>query len=76
MPLTQTQTQVLEKIQANLKRNDIGSIAEKTGLSRVWVSKTLSLAYDDYNEDIVREAVNIINKREQVNKELLKKLPA
>jgi PP-loop superfamily ATP-utilizing enzyme len=74
MALSQTQKQLLDKIQSNLRRGDIEAIAKKTSLSRVWISRTLSSNYDDYNEDIVKEAVDMIAKREQVTKDLLKKI--
>lgn len=75
MALNETQIKLLTGIQSNLRRGDINSIAEKTGLTREYVGKALSLSNDYFNEDIVSVAVQIISDREHSAKQLLKKLP-
>jgi hypothetical protein len=75
MALNETQIKLLTGIQSNLRRGDINSIAEKTGLTREYVGKALSLSNDYFNEDIVSAAVEIISAREHSTKLLLKKLP-
>lgn len=74
MNLNETQIELLTTIQKNLRRKDINTIAQNTGLSREYVSRVLSPFRDDFNEDIVSEAVKIISAREQNTKTLLKKL--
>jgi len=76
MALNETQVRLLDRIQSNLRRGDINSIAKKTSLTREYVGKVLSLNNDDFNEDIVAAAVTIISVREDNAKRLLKKLPA
>jgi hypothetical protein len=76
MALNDTQLKLLTGIQSNLFRGDIKIISEKTGLTREYVGKVLSLSNDDFNEDIVTAAVGIIAAREQNARQLLKKLPA
>lgn len=73
--LSATQIKLLEGIQSNLRRGDINSIAEKTGKTREYVGKVLSLNTDDFNEDIASAAVEIISAREKNAMQLLKKLP-
>lgn len=74
--LSETQTEILKNLKRKLVRGDIGKIAEATGLTTVSVGNTLSLSTDIYNEDVVAEAVRIIEKREQDNEKILKKLQA
>jgi len=76
MALNETQIRLLEMIQAGLRHGDIGIIAGKTSFSREHVGRVLSLSNDDFNEDIVKEAVEIISIREQSTKKLLNKLTA
>jgi hypothetical protein len=75
MPLNETQIKLLTGIQSNLRHGDIREIAEKTGLSREYVGKALSLSNDFFNQDIISVAVEIISERERAEKQLLKKLP-
>lgn len=74
MALTKTRLELLENIQGKLVRGDIKEIAKNTGLTREYVSKVLSTDTNTYNEEIVNEAVRIIAFREQITKNLLKKL--
>lgn len=74
--LNSDQIELLEMIQVKLRRRDIKVIAEKTRFSREYVSTVLSPTIRRFNEDIVNAAVEIISKREQNTKQLLKKLTA
>lgn len=72
MALTTEQTELLTTIQGKLKRGDISDISDSIGKSREYVSRVLSPFTELYNEDIVAEAVRIIEKRKQGTKKLLK----
>lgn len=76
MILDKAQIELLNTIQSKLKHGDIDLIATKTGLSRVYVSRVLSPNNDAFHDDIVKIAVEIISKRDQSTKQLLKKLTA
>ncbi len=72
--LTQTQKDVLEAIQGKLIRGDIKVISEATGFTTVYVGNVLSPSNDAFNQEIVDTAVKIVERRDQVNKNHLKKL--
>jgi NACalpha-BTF3-like transcription factor len=74
--LTQTQIEILTVLQGKLVHGDITLIAEKMGFSRVHVSNVLNPSSENFNQDIVDEAVKLVTEREQVNKNTLKKLTA
>lgn len=74
MNLTSTEKELLTGIQARLRQGDIKSISEKTGFSREYVSRVLSVNHDVFDKDIVETAVEIINKRQQDTEKLLKKI--
>lgn len=76
MILDVNQKKLLETIQGKLVRGDVTSIAKKTRLSIVYVSRVLSPNCDDFNEDVVSKATELIAAREQNTKTLLKKLTA
>lgn len=74
MNLSNNQKELLQRIREKISKGDIKAIANKTGLTREYVSKVLSLLSDNYNEDIVKEAVNIISIREQNTQKHLNQL--
>lgn len=74
MALTKTQIELLETIQSKMRRGDISSIAEKVGLTKEYVGTVLNPKLDRFNEDIVKEAIELINTREQNTKKLLQTL--
>lgn len=74
MILSSTQIELLQSIRNRLIRGDIGEIASSVGMTREYVGKVLSPSSDTYNEEIISEAVKIIERREQDTKKLLKKV--
>jgi hypothetical protein len=74
--LTRTQIEILTVLNKKLVHGDIKSIVDKTGFSRVHVSNVLNPSSENFNQDIVDEAVRLVTEREQVNKNTLKKLTA
>ena len=74
MILTSTQKELITSIQQRLRHGDIKLIAGKTGFSREYVGRALSINHTEFHEDIVKTAVDILNKREQDNQKLLEKL--
>lgn len=74
MKLSKTQIELLVNIKSKLRRGDIPSIAEKTGLTENYVGMVLNPDSDHFNEIIVTEAVNLIAEREQNTKKLLESI--
>lgn len=74
MNTLQTQTEVLEVIQKNLRYGDIKIIARRAGYSVEYTGMVLSVVHSAYNDKIVGEAVKLIEERQQDNKNLLKKI--
>ncbi len=76
MKLSQSQIEVLKKVNENIEYGDINQIAEKTGMTRVYVSAVLNVATRTYNDRIIKAAVELISEREQGRKKMIAKLPA
>lgn len=76
MPLTETQIKILEGIQSNLRRGDISQISKKTGSSRDYVKRVLSLEGDEFDEDIIEETIKLLSERQKAQKLLLKQITA
>lgn len=77
MNLSENQKELLQKIQLKMRRGDVTRIAKETGFTKAWVSKVLSTSdTETYNDDIVAEAVRIIEKRDQGTTKLLNKITA
>lgn len=74
MNLTNNQIQILTSIKAKLVWGDLKAIAEKVGMTDVYVGKVLNPETNSYNEDIVNEAVKLITERERNQKQILNKL--
>lgn len=75
MALSDSQIEILQKINKNLEYGDINAIAETTGKTRVYVSGVLNPFTRTYNDDIIIAAVKLISEREQGRKQLVEKLP-
>jgi len=76
MKLSDSQIEVLQRINKNLEYGDINTIAEKSKKTRVYVSSVLNLNTRTYNEDIINAAIGIISERDKARKKNLEKLPA
>ena len=76
MSLNETQYKILEGIRGNLRHGDIKTIATNLDLSKEYVSRVLSIANDEFNDSIVKAAIEYFSKRDLDEKALLKKLPA
>jgi DNA-binding phage protein len=79
MALSNTQVELLKGIRNRLQRGDISLIANRLGLSREHVSKSLSIKFDFYNDAIVAAAMDVITSREKnavKNLQHLKAAPA
>lgn len=76
MRLLKSQIELLKSIRSKSRYGDISSIAEKTGFSKEYVSLVLNPKSERFNEDIIKEAIERINKREQSTKKLLQTLTA
>lgn len=74
MKLSKTQVEILVNIKSKMRRGDIPSIAEKTGLTENYVGMVLNPKTEFFNEDIVKEAIEVINTREQNTKKLLQSI--
>lgn len=74
MALTKLQKDILVRIQKKLEHGDVTLIANKTKLSREYVSRVLSTTTPDYNRRVVSLAANIIADRECLSKEILLQL--
>lgn len=76
MSLTNTQIEILQRINKNLRRGDIKEICATTGLSRVSVANTLNPFRNEYNEAIVTAANNLVAERDKARKKMLERLPS
>lgn len=76
MRLSETQLELLGKIQSKIRRGDITVIAKKTGFSKRYVGMVLSASSEDFNQDIINEMVEIISTRQQNTKNNLEKITA
>ena len=74
--LSDSQKKLVQRINKNLEYGDINSIAEATGMTRVYVGSVLNVKTRTYNDEIINAAIEIIAVREQGRLETLKKLPA
>ncbi len=74
MNLSDNQIQILQTIKSKLKHGDQKEIAQKSGVSESFVARVLNPDNDAYNEEVIHEAVSIIEEREKKEKELLEKL--
>ena len=75
MALSDSQREILQRINKNLEYGDITAIAEKLGKTRVYVSGVLNPETRPYNDEVVNAAVKLIAEREQGRKKMLDKLP-
>lgn len=76
MKLSETQNELLKRIESKMQRGDIAAIAEITGMTREYVGMVLNPDSDFYNETIVIEAVKLVTEREQKTKQLLESITA
>ena len=59
----QSRINLLKELRRHLEYGDNKAIAKRTGFHDVYVSMCLSLNNDAYNEQIVDEAIKLINER-------------
>lgn len=76
MKLSDSQIEILQRINRNIVKGDIKTIANSTGISREYVGKVLNPFTETYNEEVINAAIELIAVREQGRKVMLEKLPA
>ncbi len=72
--LQDKQIELLNKICGQLVRGDITAISKKVQLTKEYVGLVLNPTHHYYNENIVKEAVRIIEVRQKVSEKLLEKI--
>ena len=72
--MTTEQQQILEALSLKLIRGEVKLIAERLKMARGHVSRVLSPRNDQYNEQVIAEALAVIEERQERGHVHLKKI--